>query len=121
MSDSTGAQSSTRSVAAFEVSRDGVSLGVVEPHTDVFPMSGAAVRAVILGRPFEDLFVVADEPFDSTSPTIALRMVVFPLIRWVWIGSLLLVAGAVVSLWPRGRRQEQEARVVEPAKADATA
>jgi cytochrome c-type biogenesis protein CcmF len=121
MTDSTGAQSSTRSEASFDVSRDGTSLGVVKPHTDVFPMSGAAVRAVILGRPFEDLFVVADEPFDSTSQTIALRMVVFPLIRWVWIGSLLLVAGAVVSLWPRRQRQEQEARVVEPAKADATA
>jgi cytochrome c biogenesis factor len=69
-------------------------------------VSGAAVRAVILGRPFEDLFVVADEPFDGTSKTIALRMVVFPLIRWVWIGAILLCVGAVVSLWPRMRPQE---------------
>ena len=67
----------------------------------MYPVSGAAVRAVILGRPFEDLFVVADEPFDGTSKTIALRMVIFPLIRWVWIGSILLCAGAVVSLWPK--------------------
>ena len=72
MTESTGAQNSTRAVATFDVTRDGRSLGVVEPHTDVFPMSGAAVRAVILGRPFEDLFVVADEPFDGTSETIAL-------------------------------------------------
>jgi cytochrome c-type biogenesis protein CcmF len=121
ITDETGTQDSTRSVATFEVSRDGSSVGVVKPHTDVFPMSGAAVRAVILGRPFEDLFVVADEPFDSTSGSIALRMVVFPLIRWVWIGSLMLVAGAVVSLWPRRQRQEQEARVARRAEADATA
>ncbi len=57
----------------------------------MYPASGAAVRAVILGRPFEDLFVVADQPFDSTSKSIALRIVIFPLIRWVWIGSILLV------------------------------
>ena len=120
MSESTGEQSSTRAVATFDVSRDGESIGTVEPHTDVYPMSGAAVRAVILGRPFEDLFVVTDEPFDATSETIALRTVVFPLIRWVWIGSILLCAGAVVSLWPRRRRQEQEARAVEPAEADVT-
>jgi cytochrome c-type biogenesis protein CcmF len=121
MTESTGEQNSTRAVATFDVTRDGRSLGVVEPHTDVFPMSGAAVRAVILGRPFEDLFVVADEPFDGTSETIALRIVIFPLIRWVWIGSILLCVGAVVSLWPKGRKQEQEARVGEPAGADATA
>jgi cytochrome c biogenesis factor len=44
-------------------------------------------------------------------------MVIFPLIRWVWIGSILLCAGAVVSLWPKARKQEQEARAEEPADA----
>ncbi len=121
MTDSTGPQSSTKTTATFDVSKDGKSIGVLKPHTDIYPMSGAAVRAVILGRPFEDLFVVADEPFDSTSTTIALRVVIFPLIRWVWIGAILLCVGAAVSLWPKGRRQEQEARVREPAGADATA
>ena len=115
MKGSTGPQNSTISIATFDVSRDGASIGTVAPHTDVYPTSGAAVRAVILGRPFEDLFVVADEPFDGTSKRIALRMVVFPLIRWVWIGSILLCVGAVVSLWPKARRQEQEAR--EPIAA----
>lgn len=115
MNDSTGAQNSTRSEAVFAVTRDGAAVGTVKPHTDIYPMSGAAVRAVILGRPFEDLFVVADEPFDGTSETIALRVVVFPLIRWVWIGSILLCVGAFVSLWPKRRRQEQEARMEQPA------
>jgi cytochrome c-type biogenesis protein CcmF len=106
MSGSTGAQNSTRSVATFNVTQDGKSLGTLAPHTDVYPVSGAAVRAVIMGRPFEDLFVVADEPFDGTSKNFALRMIVFPLIRWVWIGAILLCVGAVVSLWPRMRPQE---------------
>ena len=110
-----GAQGSTRNVATFEVSRDGRSLGTIGPHTDIYPVSGAAVRAVILGRPFEDLFVVADEPFDDTTKTIALRMVIFPLIQWVWIGAIMLCVGAAVSLWPKARRQEQEVREVAPA------
>ncbi|HEY5386320.1 MAG TPA: cytochrome c-type biogenesis CcmF C-terminal domain-containing protein, partial [Thermoleophilia bacterium] len=87
MAESTGAQGSLRSVAYFDVARGGKAIGTLAPHTDVYPASGAAVRAVILGRPFEDLFVVADQPFDSSSKTIALRTVIFPLIRWVWIGS----------------------------------
>ncbi len=119
MKGSTGPQDSTRSIATFDVTRDGAQIGTLAPHTDVYPMSGAAVRAVILGQPFEDLFVVTDEPFDSTSQRIALRMVIFPLIRWVWIGSILLCAGAAVSLWPKPRRQEQEARdAVAAADAD---
>ena len=121
MSEGTGAQNSTTSIASFDVTHDGVALGVLKPHTDLYPVSGAAVRAVILGRPFEDLFVVADDAFDRSSKTIALRMIVFPLIRWVWIGSILLVAGGAVSLWPGRRKQEQEVRVPEGAGADATA
>ena len=118
MKGGTGPQNSTTSIATFDVSRDGTPIGTLAPHTDVYPMSGAAVRAVILGQPFEDLFVVADEPFDATSKRIALRMIVFPLIRWVWIGAILLCVGAAVSLWPKARRQEQEAREAVPA-ADA--
>jgi cytochrome c-type biogenesis protein CcmF len=118
MTGGTGPQNSTRSNAVFDVSRNGTSLGTLAPHTEVYPMSGAAVRAVIMGRPFEDLFVVADEPFDASSETIALRMVVFPLIQWVWIGSILLCVGAAVSLWPKGRRQEQEARAASTVGGD---
>jgi cytochrome c-type biogenesis protein CcmF len=118
MKGGTGPQNSTTSIATFDVSRDGTQIGTLAPHTDVYPMSGAAVRAVILGQPFEDLFVVADEPFDATSKRIALRMVIFPLIRWVWIGSILLCVGAAVSLWPKALHQEQEAREAVPA-ADA--
>ncbi|HZK15612.1 MAG TPA: cytochrome c-type biogenesis CcmF C-terminal domain-containing protein, partial [Solirubrobacterales bacterium] len=114
MKGNTGPQSSTRSIATFDVSRGGTQIGTLAPHTDVYPASGAAVRAVILGRPFEDLFVVADEPFDSTSKEIALRMVIFPLVRWVWIGSILLCVGAAVSLWPKTRRQEQEVLATAP-------
>jgi len=119
MKGSTGAQNSTTSIATFTVTNGDTPIGTLAPHTDVFPASGAAVRAVILGRPFEDLFVVADEPFDGTSKRIALRMIIFPLVRWVWIGSILLCVGATVSLWPKARRQEQEARdVVLAADAD---
>jgi cytochrome c-type biogenesis protein CcmF len=119
MRSASGPQSSTDAIARLEVSRGGTVVGTVEPQTDVYPVSGAAVRADILGGWKQDLFVVADSPFDKTSTTIALRMVVFPLIRFVWLGSILLCVGAAVSLWPKGRRQEQEAREAATAGADA--
>ena len=64
----------------------------------------SAVRAVILGSAGQDLFVAPNAPFTSTSTHISLQLDVFPLVRLVWTGALLLVAGAAVSLWPRSRR-----------------
>jgi len=107
MREDVAPQNAQRVLATFEVTdKDGNVLGTVEPHTDLYEVSGAAVRAVILGQPAEDLFVTPDEPFGLESKSIALRMVVFPLIRWLWIGAILLCVGAAVSLWPRMRPQE---------------
>lgn len=120
--DVPGAQNSTRYYAEFRVVGEGSeTIGTVEPHTDIYPVSGAAVRAVILGQPFQDIFVVADQPFDATAETIAVRVVIFPLIRWVWIGSILLCVGAAVSLWPKRRRRQQEASETDAADDDEAA
>ena len=110
MKEGAGPQGAARATATFDVRDGGVSIGTVTPQTDVDPVMGAAVRSSILGRPFEDVFVVTDEPFDASSEQLVVRVMTFPLIRWVWIGSVLMCLGAVVSLWPKGRTQEQEAR-----------
>ena len=111
-SDGTGPQDSSRTYAHFDVLRDGRPVGTLAPHTDVYPVSGAANRAVILGGLGHDLFVVAQDPFDSSSKNLRLQLDVFPLIKLVWIGAILLVAGAGVSLWPKGERAV--APVAEP-------
>ncbi|MGZ4200311.1 MAG: cytochrome c-type biogenesis CcmF C-terminal domain-containing protein, partial [Thermoleophilia bacterium] len=73
----------------------------VEPHSDIYPVAGAVAQASILGGFGHDLFVVVQDPFDQSSKHLRLQLDLFPLIRLVWIGSLLLVGGAGVSLWPR--------------------
>ena len=111
MRSETGVQASERLYAAYDVLlADGTKIGTVEPHTDVYPTGSHAVRAVIMGGWDHDLFVVPDETFEQDSRTVPLRVVVFPLVRFVWLGSILLCVGATVSLWPKPRRQEQEAR-----------
>jgi len=100
----TGPQSAERMYAVLNVSHGGRSLGQISPHLDYFPSTGqTAARAVIVGGAFQDLFV-SPEAYDQKQLT--LQMDVFPLIRFVWIGAGMLVAGAAVSLWPRRRPQE---------------
>lgn len=38
---------------------------------------------------------------DSESGTIFLKIMINPLVRWVWIGGYLLAFGTVIALWPR--------------------
>ena len=114
-----GPQSSQRFFAHFVVARGGRQVGLIAPHTDVYPQAGAALRAVILGSLGRDLFVVAQDPFDATSTHLRLQLDVFPLIDLVWVGTLLMVAGGAVSLWPR-RVPETVAALESADEAHAT-
>jgi cytochrome c-type biogenesis protein CcmF len=104
-SSDVGPQRAERLYAVLNVSRDGRNLGLIQPHLDYFPMSDqTAARAVIVGGAFQDLFV-SPSAFDQKSVT--LQLDIFPLIRFVWAGAGLLVAGGAVALWPRRRAQEE--------------
>jgi len=113
MHEGSGPQGSQRTYAAFAVFKNGRRVATLQPRTDVYPSMQAAVRAVILGSAGQDLFVAPNAPFTSTSTNISLQLDVFPLVRLVWAGALLLVVGAAVSLWPRPRR------VAEPVAGQA--
>ncbi len=101
MRPASGPQGSSQTYALFDVYKGGKLVGTVEPHSDIYPVAGAVAQASILGGFGRDLFVVVQDPFDQSSKHLRLQLDLFPLIRFVWIGALLLVFGAGVSLWPR--------------------
>jgi cytochrome c-type biogenesis protein CcmF len=112
-SQDTGPQDSQRTFAHFVVTRGGRVVGELAPHTDVYAVDGAALRAVILGSLPRDLFVVVQDPFDAASTHLRLQLDVFPLVRLVWGGVVLLVAAGGVALWPQ--RKRLAAAALEPA------
>jgi cytochrome c-type biogenesis protein CcmF len=104
MREDTGPQGAQRTFATFDVFRDGAKVGTLAPHTDNFPTYGAVPRAVIISTAGEDLFVSPGDSFTRGAKHLSLQLDVFPLVNFVWIGSLMLVGGASLSLWPKGRR-----------------
>jgi cytochrome c-type biogenesis protein CcmF len=34
------------------------------------------------------------------SPPVTFRVIVNPLVSWMWIGALIALAGAVIAIWP---------------------
>jgi cytochrome c-type biogenesis protein CcmF len=59
--------------------------------------------------------------FETENAPVTFRMIVDPLVAWLWIGGLIALLGAIVALWParRGRRvpaADQELEALKEAK-----
>ena len=62
-----------------------------------FDMS--ATRAGINSTPFEDLYIVPSETRAGTDK-IGFRIMINPLVWWMWIAGPIMIVGTVVALWP---------------------
>jgi cytochrome c-type biogenesis protein CcmF len=83
--------------------------GFENPNTEV----------AIHSTPQEDLYIILNS-WDNAQKA-GLKLVINPLVVWIWVGGYLLVLGAVIAFWPdaRERRQEAARRAVERPVAEA--
>ncbi|MGB3730046.1 MAG: cytochrome c-type biogenesis CcmF C-terminal domain-containing protein, partial [Thermodesulfobacteriota bacterium] len=54
----------------------------------------------------DDLYIILSGFNEDGSATI--RVMINPLVNWIWAGGLVLVIGAVVTMWPSRRKSRQE-------------
>ncbi|MDP6549109.1 MAG: cytochrome c-type biogenesis CcmF C-terminal domain-containing protein [Dehalococcoidia bacterium] len=107
----------TEFVSDVEVYRDGKPLTIMRPARAFYPaFSMASTRAAIRSTPVEDLYVVPSENLPNGS--VGFRVLVNPLIWWMWVAGPVLVVGTVVALWPQ--RHRAPARAPEPERAPAS-
>ena len=59
----------------------------------------AATRAAIRSTPVEDLYIVSTESL--ADGRVAFRILVNPLVWWMWVAGLVLLLGTLVALWPQ--------------------
>jgi cytochrome c-type biogenesis protein CcmF len=76
------------------------------PAIEQFALSNEAVPSpAVRSTPVQDIYMdIASTPEAGNGP-VALAVYVEPLVMWLWIGGLLVVAGAVVSMGPSARRR----------------
>ena len=98
-SDAPAGVNYTRSV--IDVYRDGKFLGELNPRIDYYfdsqqTMTIPGNRSTMK----DDLYIllVDWEPVSSTGATF--KIYVNPLVNWLWLGSLLFLAGVVIAAWP---------------------
>ena len=97
----------TEFISSVEVYRDGQLLDTISPNRAFYPsFNMASTRAAIRSSPVEDFYVVPSE--NLSDGDVGFRILINPLMWWMWVAGPVMILGTVVALWP------------EPARAMAT-
>jgi cytochrome c-type biogenesis protein CcmF len=108
--------------ATLDVSKDGAPLGQLQPERRMYKASQQPTSEVgIRPRLNEDLYLnFAGMTDDNQRATI--QAYVFPLVSWIWIGTLVLIGGTLVCLVPsKVKMQYARTQVVGVTSRHATA
>jgi cytochrome c-type biogenesis protein CcmF len=105
--------------AAVGVYKDGKYLGELNPRIDYYfdaqqTMTIPGQRSTLR----DDLYIllVDWEPAAATGATF--KIFVNPLVNWLWLGSLLFLAGVIIAAWPDKDPVRAARRVRQPSAAD---
>jgi len=95
--------------AVVEVSRNGRSLGGLRPERRFYKAGGQTTSEVAIRRGLvEDLYLNFAGLSDDDQRAV-LQAYVFPLVSWIWIGSVVLGVGACICLIPSVKPQAARA------------
>ena len=90
--------------ATIAVHREGKKIGTLRPEKNFYPSQEQSFTEVALRSTLkEDLYVILTQYSQDGSATF--KVVVSPLIMWMWLGGVVLVAGTILAMWP-GRREK---------------
>jgi cytochrome c-type biogenesis protein CcmF len=91
------------------VERGGKRVGTLDPRLNYYvtseqPVATPAVRSRADGDLYVNLMA-----FERDGSSATLRVLVEPLVAWIWFGGMIVALGAIVSLWPGGKANRASA------------
>jgi len=86
---------------AFRIFNASHDLGVVAPALKFFPNQESPVgRAVHRSSLSEDLYLILSGFSEIQENRATLKVLVRPLVVWIWIGGAVVALGTVIAIWP---------------------
>ncbi len=108
----------TEYISTLELYRDGALLEEMQARRSFYPsFNMASTLAAIRSTPVEDFYAVPSENLPDGS--VGFRILVNPLIWWMWVAGPVMILGTVVALWPE--RVRERASVLTRFDADRPA
>lgn len=98
-------------VASLTAFKDGKEIGILSPEKNLYKYEGnreinqeteVALRSTLT----DDLYIILMSFTDDGSAT--LRVILNPMVSWIWAGGVVLVLGAIVTMMPSGRKGREE-------------
>ncbi len=109
--------------AVVDVYRNGIYLGALHPRKDYYydlqqNMTIPGERATLR----DDLYVLLIDWEPASTNGATFKIFVNPLVNWLWIGSLVFLAGIIIAAWPEKDAErvpaKAKSRVRQPSAAD---
>jgi cytochrome c-type biogenesis protein CcmF len=101
-----GAQQPThfRVEGAFRVFHNGADQGVIRPALKFFPTQQSPIgRAVHQSSLSEDIYLILSGFSEVERNRATLKVLVRPLVIWMWIGGFVIVFGTLICILPMGK------------------
>ncbi len=94
---------------AFRVFNNGHDLGTLSPALKFFPNQKSPVGKAVHRSTFsDDLYVILSGFSEIEQNQATLKLLVRPLVSWIWAGGFVIALGTLVSIWPIRRFSSQE-------------
>jgi len=97
--------------AELSVFKGHKDLGVMVPEKNIYKYEGNREinqeTEVALRSSFtDDLYIILSNV--GTDGTATFRVIINPMVSWIWAGGIVLLLGAIVTMWPSGRKKREE-------------
>ncbi len=90
--------------SAFKVTNNGHDLGILSPALKFYPTQESPVgRAVHRSTLTDDLYLILSGFSEVQRNQATLKVLVRPLVVWLWIGGAVIFLGTLVAIWPTRR------------------
>jgi cytochrome c-type biogenesis protein CcmF len=107
----------TRVEGVFEVTHGGESLGQLAPALKFFPNQQSPVgRAVHRSSFTEDLYLILSGFSELEKNRATLKVLVRPLVVWIWLGGAVIAFGTLVAIWPTRKSSTVTVRDAAPSE-----
>ncbi|MDE3089523.1 MAG: heme lyase CcmF/NrfE family subunit [Chloroflexota bacterium] len=110
--------------AKLTIFENGKRVGTLSPEKDYYTspdpnQSQSTTEVAVRTTPLEDLYIVL-AGFDAQAGTATLKVIINPLVVWLWVGFVVLVGGTIIAAWPDPREEHALVRArVKEALAQA--
>ena len=97
--------------AKILVTKEGQQVATLYPEKRTYVVSMMPMTEAAIDDKFSrDVYVALGEPISEDSNEWAVRIYVKPLIRWIWLGSIIMALGALLSMLDRRYRFKTKRR-----------